>query len=92
MTFSPLSLLRSLSFLEKPTQDRFKRHDMSRRGSPNEPIINTSILVGDDIAHANNSMNVRNLVSRLRIRTPHPIQCLTEDLELPFDSRTQHQI
>ena len=92
MTFSPLLLLRSLSILEKPTQDRFKRHDMSRRGSPNESTIHAPKLMSDDVAHANNSMNVSNLVSCLQIRSPHPIQCLTEDLELPFDSRTQHQI
>ena len=65
---------------------------MSRRRNPNKSTIHTPILMSDDITHSNNSMNVRNLVSRLLIRFPHPIQRLTEDFDLPFDSGTQHQV
>lgn len=81
-----------MSILEHLSQDRLKHHYTSRRRSPDEPTINTAVLVGDNIAHANNLMKVGNSVSRLSIRSPYPIQRLTEHLELPLDSRTQHQI
>ena len=80
-----------MSILEHLSQDRLKHHYTSRRRSPNELTIHTPILMSNNITHSNNSMNVRNLVNRLWIRFPHPIQRLTEDLDLPFDSGTQHQ-
>ena len=89
---TPTPLLRSLSILKKPTQDHFKHHYTSRRRGPDEAIINAAVLMRDNITHTYDPMNIWNLVSRLRIRTPHPIQRLTEDLDLPFDSGTQHQV
>jgi hypothetical protein len=65
---------------------------MGRRRSPDEAIINAAVLMRDNITHTYDPMNIWNLVSRLRIRTPHPIQRLPEDLDLPFDSGPQHQI
>lgn len=88
---SPPSL-RPMSILEHLSQDRLKHHYTSRRRSPDELTIHTPILMSNNITHSNNSMNVRNLVNRLWIRFPHPIQRLTEDLDLPFDSGTQHQV
>ena len=84
--------LRPMSILEHLSQDRLKHHYTSRRRNPNELTIHAPIPMSNDITHSNNSMNVRNLVSRLLIRFPHPIQRLTEDLDLPFDSGTQHQV
>lgn len=48
-------------------------------------MVHYTVLMSEDVAHADDSVEIRELVCNFRIRPTDPVQRLSQDLQLTFD-------